>query len=173
MRWEVRARGFRRSISARSGRRQPRAAGRPGSPADLRHRDLYEGALPLSISSPPPRRHSIRRHRRHPVTVAENLANVRERIARTGRNPDEITIVAVTKGFDVAVCRDAVAAGLNILGENRVHEALTKMEEVPDPEWHLIGHLQTNKARVAPGRFALLHSVDPIHLPQPPRKIPP
>ncbi len=98
------------------------------------------------------------------MTVAENLANVRERIARTGRDLDEITIVAVTKGFDVSVCREAVAAGLNVLGENRVHEALTKMDELPDAEWHLIGHLQTNKARVAAGRFALIQSVDSIRL---------
>jgi pyridoxal phosphate enzyme (YggS family) len=98
------------------------------------------------------------------VSVAENLAAVRERIARTGRNPDEITIVAVTKGFDVSVCREAVAAGLRVLGENRVHEALAKMEEVPGAEWHLIGHLQTNKARVAAGRFALIQSVDSIRL---------
>ncbi len=98
------------------------------------------------------------------VSVPGNLAAVHERIARTGRNPDEITIVAVTKGFDVAVCREAIAAGLNILGENRVHEALTKMDELPDAEWHLIGHLQTNKARVAAGRFALIQSVDSIRL---------
>jgi len=107
------------------------------------------------------------------VTVAENLTKVRERIARIGRNPDEITIVAVTKGFDVAVCREAVAAGLNILGENRVHEALTKMDELPDAEWHLIGHLQTNKARVAAGRFALIQSVDSIRLAEALAKIAP
>ncbi len=98
------------------------------------------------------------------MSVAGNLAKVRERIVRTGRNPDEVTIVAVTKGFDVAVCRDAIAAGLHILGENRVHEALTKMDELPDTEWHLIGHLQTNKVRSAAGRFALIQSVDSLHL---------
>jgi pyridoxal phosphate enzyme (YggS family) len=107
------------------------------------------------------------------VTVAENLAKVRERIARTGRDPDQITIVAVTKGFDISVCREAVAAGLNVLGENRVHEALTKMEELPDAEWHLIGHLQTNKARVAAGRFALIQSVDSIRLAEALAKIAP
>ena len=88
----------------------------------------------------------------------------RERIVRAGRDPDNVTIVAVTKGFDVSVCREAVSAGLNILGENRVHEALAKMDELPDAEWHLIGHLQTNKARVAAGRFALIQSVDSIRL---------
>jgi len=98
------------------------------------------------------------------VTVSENLAKARERIVRAGRDPDNVTIVAVTKGFDVSVCREAVSAGLNILGENRVHEALAKMDELPDAEWHLIGHLQTNKARVAAGRFALIQSVDSIRL---------
>ncbi|OLC16307.1 MAG: YggS family pyridoxal phosphate enzyme [Actinobacteria bacterium 13_1_40CM_66_12] len=98
------------------------------------------------------------------MTVSENLAKVRERIVGAGRDPDEVTIVAVTKGFDISVCREAVSAGLNILGENRVHEALAKMDELPDAEWHLIGHLQTNKARVAAGRFALIQSVDSIRL---------
>jgi len=107
------------------------------------------------------------------VTVSENLAKVRERIARAGRDPDDITIVAVTKGFDVSVCREAVAAGLHILGENRVHEALTKMDELPEAEWHLIGHLQTNKVRVAAGRFALIQSVDSTRLAEALAKIAP
>ena len=92
--------------------------------------------------------------------VAERLASVRERIQRAGRNPDDIVIVAVTKGFGADVCRAALAAGLKVLGENRVHEAKLKMDEVPDAEWHLIGHLQTNKVRQAAGRFALIQSVD-------------
>ena len=107
------------------------------------------------------------------MSVAENLASVRERIVRAERDPDDITIVAVTKGFDVSVCREAIAAGLRILGENRVHEALAKMEEVPGAEWHLIGHLQTNKARVAAGRFALIQSVDSIRLAEALAKIAP
>jgi PLP dependent protein len=95
--------------------------------------------------------------------VAERLAAVRERIARI-RNPDEIVIVAVTKGFGVETCRAALEAGLKVLGENRVHEAKLKMDAVPDAEWHLIGHLQTNKVRQAAGRFALIHSVDSVRL---------
>ncbi len=98
------------------------------------------------------------------MTVAENLASVRERIARTGRDPDEVAIVAVTKGFDVSVCREALDVGLHMLGENRVQEALNKIELLPDAEWHLIGHLQTNKARVAAGRFALIQSVDSVRV---------
>jgi pyridoxal phosphate enzyme (YggS family) len=95
--------------------------------------------------------------------VSERLALVREKIARI-RNPDEIVIVAVTKGFGAETCRAALAAGLHSLGENRVHEAILKMDEVPDAEWHLIGHLQTNKVRQAAGRFALIHSVDSVRL---------
>jgi pyridoxal phosphate enzyme (YggS family) len=92
--------------------------------------------------------------------IAQRLISVRERIARTGRNPDEIVIVAVTKGFSADTCMAAIQAGLRTLGENRVHEAKLKMEMVQGAEWHLIGHLQTNKVRQAAGRFALIHSVD-------------
>jgi PLP dependent protein len=98
------------------------------------------------------------------VTLEQNLAAVRERIARTGRNPDEITIVAVTKGFGPDRCREALAAGLTTLGENRVQEALAKMEDIKDAQWHLIGHLQTNKVRLVTKRFSLIHSVDSTHL---------
>ena len=98
------------------------------------------------------------------MSLEENLRAVRERIVRAGRNPDEVTIVAVTKGFGPDVCRAALDAGLNVLGENRVHEALTKMAEVEGAEWHLIGHLQSNKARLAAGRFQLIQSVDSLRL---------
>ena len=98
------------------------------------------------------------------MSVAENLAKVRERIARVGRDPDTVAIVAVTKGFDVSACREALAAGLHMLGENRVQEAAGKMTAIPDAEWHLIGHLQTNKVRQAAGRFALIQSVDSVRL---------
>jgi PLP dependent protein len=98
------------------------------------------------------------------VSLQENLRAVRERIERTGRNLEDVTIVAVTKGFGTEVCRAALNAGLTVLGENRVHEALTKMSEVEGAEWHLIGHLQTNKARLAAGRFQLIQSVDSLRL---------
>jgi pyridoxal phosphate enzyme (YggS family) len=105
-------------------------------------------------------------------TVLERLARVSARIAATGRNPDEVAIVAVTKGFGIDACREALAAGLKLLGENRVQEALPKMEAVADREqgalagvrWHLIGHLQTNKVKQAAGRFALIQSVDSVRL---------
>jgi pyridoxal phosphate enzyme (YggS family) len=98
------------------------------------------------------------------MDVAARLASIRERIVQSGRNPDEVTIVAVTKGFDASVCRLAIQAGLRILGENRVQEALKKMDEVEGADWHLIGHLQTNKVRLAAGKFALIQSVDSLHL---------
>jgi pyridoxal phosphate enzyme (YggS family) len=95
--------------------------------------------------------------------VKQRLALVREKISRI-RNPDDLVIVAVTKGFGPETCKAALAAGLRVLGENRVHEAILKMDEVRDAEWHLIGHLQTNKVRQAAGRFALIHSVDSVRL---------
>lgn len=97
-------------------------------------------------------------------TVLERLARVSARIAAAGRNPDEVAIVAVTKGFGVEVCREALAAGLHVLGENRVQEALSKMEDIEGARWHLIGHLQTNKVKQAAGRFALIQTVDSARL---------
>jgi len=95
--------------------------------------------------------------------VDANLAVVRERVRRAGGDPDAIALVAVTKGQPVEACRAAVAAGLTVLGENRVQEALGKMDSVPGAEWHLVGHLQTNKARHA-ARFALVQSLDSVRL---------
>ena len=96
--------------------------------------------------------------------VAARLESIRERIVHAGRDPDDVTIVAVTKGFDAGVCRLALQAGLRILGENRVQEALKKMNEVAGAEWQLIGHLQTNKVRLAAGNFELIQSVDSLRL---------
>jgi PLP dependent protein len=98
------------------------------------------------------------------MTVRERLALVRERIERAGREPNEVAIVAVTKGFGAETCLQALEAGLHMLGENRVQEALGKMDAIADAEWHLIGHLQTNKVRQAAGRFALIQSVDSVRL---------
>ncbi len=95
--------------------------------------------------------------------VATRLHAVRERIAGQGVDPATVEIVAVTKFHDASACRAAVAAGLTTLGENRVQEALSKMDQVPGAAWHLIGHLQTNKARAA-GRFALIQSLDSVRL---------
>ena len=99
-----------------------------------------------------------------------NAAPVRSRIAaaaaRAGRSPDDVRIVAVTKGHPLDRAREAVAEGLLDLGENRVQEALGKQAEWPDApvRWHLIGHLQRNKAKLVVGRFVLIHSLDSIRL---------
>ena len=98
------------------------------------------------------------------MSVADNLKAVRGRIERAGRDADQIAIVAVTKGFGPEACREAVNAGLTMLGENRVQEALAKMEQVEGAEWHLIGHLQSNKVKQSAGRFALIQSVDSLKL---------
>jgi PLP dependent protein len=93
-------------------------------------------------------------------------APIRSRIAaaaaRVGRSPDEVRIVAVTKGQPLERAREAAAAGLLDLGENRVQEALGKQAAWPDApvRWHLIGHLQRNKVKLVVGRFVLIHSLD-------------
>ncbi len=99
-----------------------------------------------------------------------DLAAVRGRIAaaaaRAGRSADDVTIVAVTKGHPLERVREAAAAGLVDVGESRVQEATGKQAAWPDApvRWHLIGHLQRNKARLAVGRFALIHSLDSLRL---------
>ena len=99
-----------------------------------------------------------------------DLGAVRDRIARaaerSGRTPADITIVAVTKTHPIERVREAVAAGLLDIGENRVLEAVEKQEQWPDApvRWHMIGHLQRNKAKHAVGRFALIHSLDSVRL---------
>jgi PLP dependent protein len=93
------------------------------------------------------------------------LASVRETIGRrqeVGGWKHPVRIVAVTKTHGADVVRQAFAAGLRDVGENRVQEALSKQEALPEMplDWHLIGTLQRNKARQVVGRFALIHSVD-------------
>jgi pyridoxal phosphate enzyme (YggS family) len=103
------------------------------------------------------------------MSIADNLKTVRDRIsaaaAKAGRDPSSITLVAVTKTVDEARIREAVAAGAQVLGENRVQEAKEKIETLgPLASWHLVGHLQSNKAKYAVKLFDLVHSVDTIDL---------
>src|SRR5437667_12337630 len=101
--------------------------------------------------------------------LPERLAHVRAEIARrqaaAGRT-DPVTIVAVTKGFGLEAVEAALAAGLADVGENRVQEALEKLDTPVgrQAKWHLVGHLQRNKAKHVAGRFALIHSVDSAEL---------
>jgi pyridoxal phosphate enzyme (YggS family) len=91
-------------------------------------------------------------------------ARIAEACARTGRDPDEVTLVAVSKTVPAEALGDAVAAGLDLLGENRVQEAAGKVADVPDAGWHLVGPLQSNKARRAVEVFEAVQSVDSVEL---------
>ena len=102
--------------------------------------------------------------------IADNLADVRSRMhsaaARAGRHPDDIRLIAVSKRVPAEYIRMAMAAGQYRFGENTVQEAQAKQALIDDPrtEWHFIGHLQSNKARAIPGRFAWLHTLDSLRL---------
>ena len=103
-------------------------------------------------------------------SIADNLAAVRDRIARAaegcGRRPDSVRLIAVSKTFGVDAIREAIAAGQRDFGENKVQEALPKIDALAsaDVAWHLIGHLQSNKARRAARPFDVIHSVDSVDL---------
>ncbi len=105
-----------------------------------------------------------------PAEIADRAARVRDRIAgacaRAGRDPEEVTLVAITKTHPADVVQSAVEAGLEDLGENRVQELILKSDAVPGDamagvvRWHLVGHLQRNKARDAAARADLVHALD-------------
>jgi pyridoxal phosphate enzyme (YggS family) len=92
------------------------------------------------------------------------LARLRSASRTNGHDPDRLRIVAVTKGHPLEVVRTAVAAGLTRFGENRVQEAEPKVAALPDADWHLVGHLQSNKARRAVTLFGTIHSIDSVDL---------
>ena len=103
--------------------------------------------------------------------LVERLAQVRRRIEaaalRTGRTPDDVTLIAVSKTHPASIIRRAIEAGALELGENRVQEADEKISELgrdSGARWHLIGHLQANKARRAVSLFDLIHSIDSVSL---------
>jgi PLP dependent protein len=102
-------------------------------------------------------------------TIHTRLQEVRDRIAaavrRSGRAADAVTLVAVSKTVPVAVVDEAIAAGATLLGENRVQEAQQKIAALAGrASWHLLGHLQTNKAKLAVELFARIHSLDSLRL---------
>jgi pyridoxal phosphate enzyme (YggS family) len=103
------------------------------------------------------------------LAVAGAVAAARRRIAaaaeRAGRDPAGVRLVAVSKTVAAGRVAEAVAAGVTDLGENRVQEAAAKRPQLPDGvRWHMVGHLQTNKAARAAATFAVVHSVDSVRL---------
>ena len=104
------------------------------------------------------------------MSIAENIAVVREHIARAageaGRDPSEILLVGASKMNDAAACREAIAAGIDALGENRVQEMRSKLDEhaYDGAPLHFIGHLQRNKVRQVVGYVSLIQSVGSLEL---------
>jgi hypothetical protein len=105
------------------------------------------------------------------MPISQDIAEVRERLAaaarRAGRRPEEIALMAVTKTHPPERIREAYAAGLRLFGENRVQEFAGKVSalaDLPGAKWHMIGHLQTNKAAKAAELFTAVDSVDSVKL---------
>ena len=102
--------------------------------------------------------------------IPQRLARIRERIAeaagRAGRKPDDVRLIAVSKTHPIDAVRAAAAAGQIDFGENKVQEALQKIAQSTDTtlKWHLIGHLQSNKARKAAGAVGAIHAIDSVEL---------
>jgi len=98
--------------------------------------------------------------------ITERLGEVRRRIqnatVQAGRSPGEVRLLAVTKTHPIETVRAAIGAGLTVLGENRVQEAITKYQGLEGVELHLIGHLQSNKAKLVPGLFSWVESIDAL-----------
>ena len=96
--------------------------------------------------------------------IKDNIADIRHRVGeaaiRSGRKPEDITIVAVTKNFGVDDINAALQCGMDIIAENRVQEMLEKYNYVQPEQWHMIGHLQTNKVKDVVGKVDLIQSVD-------------
>lgn len=105
-------------------------------------------------------------------TISENLLNINDRIKRAarraGRDPNEVTIIAVTKTVEPKRIKEAISAGIRVFGENYVQEAEEKIAKFKDKhlKWHFIGHLQKNKAKFAVELFDLIHTVDSVELAQ-------
>ena len=101
--------------------------------------------------------------------VTENLKDVEAKIQaacdRAGRDRSEVTLIAVSKTKPVEMIKEAIDCGINVFGENKVQELVSKYEELDKGlEWHMIGHLQRNKVKMLPGRVKRIHSVDSIRL---------
>jgi hypothetical protein len=99
------------------------------------------------------------------AAIASRLAGIRAAVAASGREPHEVTVVAVSKNFPIEALLAASAAGVTDFGENRLQEAAGKIPLLPKGlVWHFVGHLQTNKAADVVDRFAFIHSLDSVRL---------
>lgn len=104
------------------------------------------------------------------MSIKDNIDNIIQRVVasaeRAGRNPQDITVIAVSKTVDAARAREAVEGGLINLGENKVQEMVSKYEQLPNLSirWHMIGHLQKNKVKYIIDKAELIHSVESIDL---------
>src|SRR3990170_5287427 len=101
--------------------------------------------------------------------ISENLGTIRERMAhaarRAGRDPEDVLLIAASKGVGVDMLKEGLSAGIKVLGESKVQEAMPKLQALGNKaEWHFIGHLQGNKVKYVLGAFSLIHSVDSIEL---------
>ncbi len=105
------------------------------------------------------------------MSIQDNINVILEKVAAAaksaGRDPKSIKLIAVTKTVDAETAKEVMASGCMSLGENRVQSFLEKYEVIGDvPDWHIIGHLQTNKVKYIVGKVSLIHSVDSLHLAQ-------
>lgn len=104
-------------------------------------------------------------------SIQNAIRDVEEKISdackRVGRNPEEVTLIAVSKTMPVEAIREAMECGVIEFGENRPQELRDKQAEITEPlHWHMIGSLQTNKLKYVIGKTVLIHSVDSVHLAQ-------
>lgn len=102
------------------------------------------------------------------MSLKENIETVHKKIEdaclRAGRNPEDVTLVCVSKTIDTQTINEAVSLGGNVLGENRPQELRDKLDKVDGATWHLIGHLQSNKVKYVVGKASLIHSVDSLNI---------
>ena len=101
--------------------------------------------------------------------IGSNISEIIERIAgaarRAGRNPEDVVLIAASKGIEVDRLKEGLSAGIRVFGESKVQEAMPKLQVLgKEAEWHFIGHLQSNKVKYVVGAFTLIHSVDSIEL---------
>ena len=104
------------------------------------------------------------------MSIRDNIAYINrlkgEAALRSGRTPEDVLLIAVTKLHSTDEINEAIAAGITDIGENKVQEILNKYDAVNPVRWHLIGHLQTNKVKYIIDKVDLIHSVDSLHLAQ-------